>query len=239
MKKASSDSQACDNCGSSSNGTILMKACSRCRLVHYCSKECQIIHWKSGHKKTCIPINDRRVNNNNVKQHQLESESSQQTNCPICLDCLTNTFCTLPCDHTFHAKCIESLRSQKGLNQVCPLCRTDLPPGPEEAYMRACSLFNKSRDHSNFSTRERKDMFVELFNLLNSSAEEGFMFAQFMLGAFYQKGHEVKQDFVKAREWYLKAASQGHANSKFGLCCIYRLGQGVKQDIVKARECVG
>jgi hypothetical protein len=27
--------------------------CSHCRKVQYCSKECQTIHWKNGHKERC------------------------------------------------------------------------------------------------------------------------------------------------------------------------------------------
>jgi len=30
-----------------------LKYCSRCKVVTYCSKECQIAHWKAGHSKAC------------------------------------------------------------------------------------------------------------------------------------------------------------------------------------------
>jgi hypothetical protein len=30
-----------------------LKNCSRCKFVHYCSKECQIADWRAGHKKDC------------------------------------------------------------------------------------------------------------------------------------------------------------------------------------------
>ncbi|KAK9758266.1 hypothetical protein RND81_01G219200 [Saponaria officinalis] len=29
--------------------------CARCKLVHYCSGKCQIIHWRQGHKDECFP----------------------------------------------------------------------------------------------------------------------------------------------------------------------------------------
>lgn len=29
--------------------------CSRCKVAHYCSTECQYTHWKSGHKEQCRP----------------------------------------------------------------------------------------------------------------------------------------------------------------------------------------
>lgn len=31
------------------------KKCGRCRISVYCSKECQVAHWKAGHSKNCAP----------------------------------------------------------------------------------------------------------------------------------------------------------------------------------------
>lgn len=42
----------CECCKASKENLLV---CSRCYLVHYCSKECQVKHWKSGHKAQCIP----------------------------------------------------------------------------------------------------------------------------------------------------------------------------------------
>jgi SAM-dependent MidA family methyltransferase len=33
-----------------------LKNCSRCKQVHYCSRECQAAHWKSGHKENCAKV---------------------------------------------------------------------------------------------------------------------------------------------------------------------------------------
>ena len=30
--------------------------CGRCRVAVYCSRECQINHWRSGHKERCFPV---------------------------------------------------------------------------------------------------------------------------------------------------------------------------------------
>jgi hypothetical protein len=57
--------------------------------------------------------------------------------CAICLDPLaTGTSCTLQCTHTFHASCVVGLRSF-GIKQVCPMCRAELPPGPEKFFEEA------------------------------------------------------------------------------------------------------
>ena len=38
---------------SSTEGKIVLRACSRCKVPRYCSRECQSKHWKFGHKKQC------------------------------------------------------------------------------------------------------------------------------------------------------------------------------------------
>ena len=40
----------CTNCGASPEQ--LMR-CGRCKGPQYCSKACQVQHWKAGHKATC------------------------------------------------------------------------------------------------------------------------------------------------------------------------------------------
>lgn len=33
-----------------------LKACMQCKVCHYCSKQCQLKHWKSGHRDDCAEI---------------------------------------------------------------------------------------------------------------------------------------------------------------------------------------
>mmetsp|Transcript_7465 Transcript_7465/g.17905 ORF Transcript_7465/g.17905 Transcript_7465/m.17905 type:complete len:352 (+) Transcript_7465:179-1234(+) len=40
--------------------TGLFKVCVACRHVKYCSKHCQKIHWKSGHKQDCPKLKDQK-----------------------------------------------------------------------------------------------------------------------------------------------------------------------------------
>jgi hypothetical protein len=41
----------CASCGSLDKEQL--KACARCKAFHYCSKKCQVEHWKAGHKVDC------------------------------------------------------------------------------------------------------------------------------------------------------------------------------------------
>jgi hypothetical protein len=43
----------CSNCGIASQGDEQFKQCARCEAVYYCSKKCQVEHWKAGHKVDC------------------------------------------------------------------------------------------------------------------------------------------------------------------------------------------
>lgn len=43
----------CANCGKQRDKECVLKACARCKVFSYCSKECQVKHWKAGHKADC------------------------------------------------------------------------------------------------------------------------------------------------------------------------------------------
>jgi hypothetical protein len=43
----------CANCNKVSQEDTQLKACARCKACHYCSKKCQVEHWKDGHKVDC------------------------------------------------------------------------------------------------------------------------------------------------------------------------------------------
>jgi len=56
------------------------------------------------------------------------------------------------------------------------------------------------------------------------------------MGVFYFGGLGVVQDYVKAREWYLKAAEAGNAYAMKELAAIYINALGVARDYDKAIE---
>ena len=52
---------ACYNCGQMKERALLM-VCSKCRIAHYCSRECQIAAWSvhRGHCDICVKAHQRR-----------------------------------------------------------------------------------------------------------------------------------------------------------------------------------
>lgn len=61
-------------------------------------------------------------------------------------------------------------------------------------------------------------------------AEQGDAHAEFMLGAMYNFGQGVLQDYERAGLWYRKAADQGVAGAQYNLGIMYDTGQGVTND---------
>ena len=222
MKKASViPSRECANCGALENPPgSTFSACARCHLVFYCSRACQVQHWKqkpTGHKQFCVTHEERRP------PPRLEHCTSQARDelsrparagatayadeevdeCAICLDPLvafSSTTCTLPCSHVFHAPCVARLRSF-GISEVCPLCRAELPPGPEQLFEEACRLYvplQKLVVGSDGSwgalTKKQQRTMDEVIRLWKGAADQGDVRAQSNLGSIYLNGQGVSQN---------------------------------------------
>jgi TPR repeat protein len=76
----------------------------------------------------------------------------------------------------------------------------------------------------------------KVFAVFQTGADQGDSTSMGALGALYEEGFGVAQDYAKSREWYEKAANKGEANAMFTLGSIYLSGRGVAQDYAKARE---
>ena len=53
----------CAYCAAKANGNnVILRKCSKCLLVFYCSEECQRYHWSAGeHKRFCLSPKDRNL----------------------------------------------------------------------------------------------------------------------------------------------------------------------------------
>jgi len=60
--------------------------------------------------------------------------------------------------------------------------------------------------------------------------------AQTELGDAYFYGKGVKQDYIKAVEYYYKAAQKGYVQAQINLGYCYQTGHGIKQNYDKANE---
>ena len=137
-KPPSSDGakKACKHC---ERGQEKLYDCARCGLVVYCGKDCQQADWKV-HRPLCIPKADRRPGA--VEQAEDPQRFEGKDKCPICIEPIhpaDGMNLMLPCKHVFHGLCVASLRVRADA-QVCPMCREDLPPGPDVVYKKAIDI---------------------------------------------------------------------------------------------------
>jgi len=197
QEKADPSNKDCANCGTS--GAKL--ACAACKAAHYCSKACQKQHWKNGHKGMCVAPGKRRPQATKGSAGAAAGttvppkSADGDKECAICLESLTSAeTVTLPCKHTFHAECVSSMRKLTQ-NQACPVCRADLPPGPERAFGEVTRryfvikrrLTRKGRVSAVLLKEERDEMDT-VVALLRGAASEGHNEAQFALGVALENG---------------------------------------------------
>src|SRR6056300_904288 len=126
--------EVCANCGRAEVDDVKLKICTACKLVKYCSVECQKNH-RPQHKKACkkraAEIRDDRL--------FTQPDESHLGECPIC--CLP-----LPLDHTkwvLNSCCCKGICNgcnyankhreiEQGLEERCPYCREPVPDTEED-----------------------------------------------------------------------------------------------------------
>ena len=139
----SSSIRDCVYCGAkegSVDGSSVHKACGQCQVTYYCGQGCQKKHWKSGHKQVCIAPEDRKAS-----QQPDSKAAAEGDECCICLEVITeDQKLILDCGHIYHVECINQLRKM-GVQQVCPLCRADLPDSPEKMFSDGCFIYSQIR----------------------------------------------------------------------------------------------
>jgi TPR repeat protein len=198
----------CANCGKGEECAGNLKACTACKVVKYCNRDCQIAH-RPQHKKAC------KKQAAELYDHELfKDPPSQFDDCPIC---------TLPmpamstgrqykecCGQMVCMGCLHAvgIRAQSNGKLIkCPFCRT---PGAYTAK----------------DSNERIKKRIEL----------GDAFSTFQLADCYDGGtNGFAQDFDKSFELYLRAGELGCADAYCSVGCAYDNGHGVEQDKKKAK----
>ena len=110
----------CANCGKGEEESTSLKSCGACKMVKYCSRDCQQAH-RPQHKKDCRKRASELHDEKLFKQPLLED-------CPIC-------FLTLPslhsgkkynvcCGKEICCGCLYAVIQTTGKN-ICPFCRAN------------------------------------------------------------------------------------------------------------------
>ena len=198
----------CANCGKGEECSGDLKSCAACKLVKYCSRDCQIAH-RPQHKKKC------KKRAAELYDVELFKAPPPREECPICM--LPSPLYDNYTGITFHSCCGKNICDgcEYAMRMVdskledlnCPFCRTPPAITDEEEIKRLKKLMEKDNG--------------EAFYTLAGLYERGIM--------------GFPQDSAKANELWLKAGELGHAGAYCNLGNAYRLGNGVEVDDKKAK----
>ena len=214
----------CANCGKGEEESVALKNCVACKMVKYCSRDCQKAH-RSQHKKECrkraAELHDEAL----FKQHPLNEE------CPIC-------FLTLPllgtgkryqacCGKVICSGCIHAV-DKMDKEQKCPFCRAPAPSSEEDAIeqrkkrvevgdvIAICELGILYSEGRNGLSQDM-DKALELWH---RAAELGHTArAYYNIGNAYLQGRGVERDEKKAIHYWELAAMRGDVFSRHNLGC--------------------
>ena len=84
------------------------------------------------------------------------------------------------------------------------------------------------------AAQEEPELTPGLIQLIREKADQGNAEAQAVLGAMYDNGKGVRQEYTEAVKWYRRAAEQGIATAQFNLGMAYKNGQGIPQNYWEA-----
>ena len=211
MNDADNTTTTCANCGKGEESSGDLKACTACKLVKYCNRECQIAH-RPQHKKAC------KKRATELHDEALFKEPPPPEECPIC-------FLPMPLDGgqaTFSSCCgklicsgciaamIEEAHGRDGPMWLCAFCRKPRPTSEEDEV-----------------------------NRLKKLVDAGNADACYHLAGYYEDGHhllDMPQDYETANKLHLRAGELGCSMAYFNLGNSYHAGEGVTVDKKKAKH---
>ena len=218
----STTADTCANCGKGEESSGDLKACTACKLVKYCNRNCQIVH-RPQHKKACKKRAAELYDAALFEEHPREE-------CPICmlpLPLIENNTGT-----TFHTCCGKSIcdgceyaLDESGAKDLCPFCRTPPPNSNEEQIKRVNKLMEKGNANAFYllagyyaqGTNGLTQDLAKTNELFLKAGELGCAEAYYNLGNSYREGMGVDINTKKAKHYYELAAMNGDITARHNL----------------------
>ena len=134
-----STNNTCANCGKGEECSGALKACTACKMVKYCNRNCQIAH-RPQHKKAC------KKRAAELHDERLFKEPPREEECPICmlplpLNISESSFESC-CGKRICNGCVHAMR-ETGAKDLCPFCRTPFFTDDDDAIERLKKLMEK------------------------------------------------------------------------------------------------
>jgi hypothetical protein len=217
----------CANCRK--EGGNGLKACTACKLVKYCNRDCQIAH-RSKHKKAC------RKRAAEMRDEELFKQPPPNKDCPICIlrlpsltsgsvykSCCGKIICC-GCDY---APMYDNLGNEI-IERKCPFCRTPAPTSNEEYEVRLQKRVELGDAEAIYTLgcyyREGLYGFpqdiAKAFELFHRAGDLGCNKAFNNAGYAYSNGNGVEIDKKKADNYFKLAAMAGHVISRYNLGAV-------------------
>jgi len=219
----------CANCGKGEESSINLKSCTACKLVKYCSRDCQIAH-RPQHKKAC------KKRAKELYDELLFKQPPPLEDCPLCMIRLP----TLGSGQTYKACCGKIICSgcmyadvcdHEGnvLADICPFCRS-LPPHSEEEMIKryekrrvemndSLAIYNHGCDYAEGRYGLPRNI-TKALELWHRAAELGRADAYYSIANDYLDGRGVGVDMEKVAHYWELAAIRGHAYARHNLGCL-------------------
>ena len=199
---------SCANCSKKEAIDCKLKSCMACKLVKYCSRECQVAH-RPQHKKAC------KKRAAELHDEQLFKEHPERDECPICMlllptnpsqivyqSCCGRTIC-YGCSLAQLVKEVNSGKDEK--DNPCAFCRLPEPTDKER------------------------------IGRVKRCMEKKIACAFAVFGGYYLKGERgLSKDLTKARDLFSEAGELGCAEGYHNLGAVYH-DTGLEQDAKKAK----
>lgn len=204
----------CAGCGKVEEETSPFQKCSRCKIVKYCSRDCQVSDY-SQHKHDCRLFG--------------EGHAYYEEDCPICLMQLpleTMEFAIKSCcSKKICDGCIWAAK-KRGMGEICPMCKAATPKTDSQIIASARERVAKS-DYEALDTLGEsyfhgryglpRDI-PKAIKLLTEAAKHGIVKSHNLLGHIYFGGMGgVTTDRKRAIRHYELAARKGHPKARHNL----------------------
>ena len=209
----------CANCGKGEEGSDSLKKCGACKMVKYCSRDCQKAH-RSQHKREC------RKRAAELHEEALFKQPPPEEDCPICFlrvpTLSTGRRYNACCGKTICSGCVHA-GALVGDDHLCPFCRTPAATSDEENIKRikkrvdmgdAQAIYSLAchYDEGKRGLSQDRDKALELWR---RAGELGDAVSYCKIGNIYLQGRGVERnDEKKATQYWELAAMGGECSGK-------------------------
>ena len=226
MSKSIADNivSLCANCGKGEESAGDLKACTACKMVKYCNRDCQIAH-RPQHKKAC---KKRAAELHDIK---LFKQPPPKGDCDICMLLLpslaTGSKYRACCGKRICSGCICAVKIRDGGVGLCPFCRTPTPTAKESIEQTkkrvkvddAAAIYNLGCCYNNGMHGLPQDH-AKALELWHRAAELGYAIPSYYnIGCAYDpgNGNGVGRDEKKAVYFYELASMGGSIYARHNL----------------------